>query len=156
MRRIKTESFPRTLRTRLCRGLLTAVSGLAYLGGSVFLGLFFFWVSTGRDGKEVALRLLILLIESAVVGCARSSENGIMAPSCAKTPITVSDMAAFGFKPEAGKIVVTRLFASWCPYCKNDLQRIGALYKDGKWTPQTVRLFLLAYHNHSEDRATFD
>jgi hypothetical protein len=67
-----------------------------------------------------------------------------------------ADLSVFGLEPQPGKIIVTRLFATWCPFCKSDLQRMAKLFKNGTWDPETVHVFLIAYQNHSENRSTFD
>lgn len=101
------------------------------------------------------MRKYLLLFTLLLTACAHNPSTGILAPNCAKTPIQVNDLAALGFKPTAGKIVVLRVFATWCPFCKSDLTRMGELFRKGTWQPQDVEILLLAYHNHNEDQNSF-
>lgn len=102
---------------------------------------------------------LTLVIGS--LGCASSrpveAPNPILAPTCARTPIQVSDLEPLGFQSAPGKVVVVRLFRVSCPFCKEDLAHIGALFQNGTWTKARVQLFLIAYRKEGvENRKSFD
>ena len=101
--------------------------------------------------------LLCALLLPWLLSCAGTPpKSGVLAPTCGKTAVQESDMEMFGFKPVPGKVVVMRIFATWCPFCKTDLAKISAEYTSKRWTPDRVNLFLLAYRNRAETRATFD
>lgn len=106
-------------------------------------------------GEILVMRRLMLIFWLALAGCSSVPKSGILAPNCAKTQINEQEMEKFGFHPVNGKIVVVRIFASWCPYCKSDLYRMGSLFKSGAWSAQNVNVFLLAYRNHGEDGTSF-
>ena len=97
-----------------------------------------------------------ILFFAFLVGCTTVPKAPSVSPTCGQTPVVESDMAAFGFKTAMGKIVVMRIFASWCPFCKTDLDRISTQFKSGKWNADQVSIFLLAYSNHGETRASFN
>jgi thiol-disulfide isomerase/thioredoxin len=91
-----------------------------------------------------------------LTSCASSLRtDGIVAAQCGTTAVVESDMQVFGFHPEPGKVVVMRVFATWCPFCKADLMRIGEMFKSGKWQAEHVEVYLLAYQNHDESQASF-
>jgi thiol-disulfide isomerase/thioredoxin len=99
----------------------------------------------------------ILWLFMLLTACSTAPKTIDVNEACGATPVMLSDFSRFGFKPPPpGKIVVMRVFATWCPFCKTDLGRIGALFQSGKWTPETVELYFLAYKNHGENKATFD
>lgn len=102
--------------------------------------------------RNLGLGLMLALF----VGCSSAPKTGILAPKCGRTAVNEHDVEKFGFKAVPDKVVVMRVFATWCPYCKEDLDRIGELFKAGTWKPNEIQIFLLAYSNHGEDRASFD
>jgi hypothetical protein len=92
-------------------------------------------------------------------GCASNPAppSGIVASKCGESSVVrASDLQTFGFHPSAGKIHVFRIFASWCPFCENDLARMGQQFANGKWSAANVEVLLLAYHNRREDRQSFE
>lgn len=103
---------------------------------------------------------LIFSILVYVIGCGSGSIKDppkILAATCQPTPVTVGDLQKFGFVPTPGKIVVVRLMRISCPFCKEDLHRIGALFQNGTWSKDKVQVFLIAYRKEGvEDRKTFD
>jgi hypothetical protein len=102
--------------------------------------------------RAFALTITILL-------CACSSapkETGMIAPTCAKTPVQAKDLEQFGFKAQPGKIGVMRIFATWCPYCKEDLSEIGGHFRNGDYKAETVQVYLLAFKNSKESKGGFD
>jgi hypothetical protein len=103
--------------------------------------------------------LMWLLLSTCLLSC-QSTPNKTNAVeinlACGKTPVTENDMQTFGFEPAPGKVVVMRIFATWCPFCKTDLGKISEHFKSGEWKPEQVNVFLLAYKNHSESKATYD
>lgn len=101
----------------------------------------------------------VLLAAFTLTACssAPKAPPDILAPTCRKTPINAADLARFGFVPAPGKIIVTRLFRTNCPFCKEDLLRIGSLFQSGAWSKDKVQLDLIAYRKEGiEDRKTFD
>ena len=111
------------------------------------------------------MNLRVLTVATAcatVVGCAThrtppQPTEGILAPQCHSTPVSAKDLRTFGFAPAANKVVVVRLFRMSCPFCKEDLLRIGSLFQNGTWSKDKVQLALIAYKKEGvEDRKTFD
>lgn len=98
-------------------------------------------------------RLLLLLF---VIGCASTSRSGLVAPACGPSAQNVGELTRFGFKPEKGKVTVFRIFATWCPYCHDDLGEIARRFASGEWSKDDVSVLLLAYRNRKEDRASFN
>jgi hypothetical protein len=98
--------------------------------------------------------LIVAAFAVLFVGCSSPPKTGVLAAQCQATAVRESDMEVFGFKSVPGKIVVLRLFATWCPFCKTDLNKIALEFKTKRWTAENVNLFLLAYQNHSETRET--
>ncbi|MGZ3721864.1 MAG: hypothetical protein ACXVA9_02965 [Bdellovibrionales bacterium] len=101
-------------------------------------------------------RWIFILFLLPLISCSTAPKSGVLAAKCGKTSVQETDMTAFGFKPVPGKVVVMRIFATWCPYCKTDLLKMAQEFKSGKWNADKVNIFLLAYKNHSEDKASFD
>lgn len=107
--------------------------------------------------------LAMLSLVSSVIACSSTSKTGkspvsenIISPKCETTPIQISDLERLGFAASPGKVVVVRLFRVSCPFCKEDLLRIGSLFQNGTWTKENVQLFLIAYKKEGiEDRKTF-
>lgn len=92
-------------------------------------------------------------------GCASTYKppENVLAAKCQATPVKVSDLEPFSFTGAPGKVVVVRLMRISCPFCKEDLLRIGSFFQSGKWTKENVHLFLIAYRKEGvEDRKTFD
>ena len=105
---------------------------------------------------HLRLKILTALL-SLVSACATTPPpSGVLAKTCAATPIRESDVTQFGFNPAPGQIVVMRVFATWCPFCKTDVGRMATLYKTGDWSPTKVKLFLMAYKNRREDQKSFE
>lgn len=101
----------------------------------------------------------LFLFALLLAGCSSSPKRvePILADSCAKTPVQVGDLAPYGFQPAPGKVVVTRLFRVNCPFCKDDLRKIGGYFHDGVWSKDNVQIFLMAYRKEgAEDRRSFD
>lgn len=48
-----------------------------------------------------------------------------------------------------------RVFATWCPYCKDDLAAIGKRFKSGEWKAENVQLYLMTYKNKRENAQTY-
>lgn len=91
-----------------------------------------------------------------LVSCRTSPKREIQSERCGPTPVMASEFKQFGLNPEPGKINVMRVFATWCPYCKEDLKSIGEKFKSGEWKPETVQLLLMAYRNRHENKTTLD
>lgn len=101
-----------------------------------------------------AVALPILFVTSACSSVKKTT--GVLAPTCEKTAINSSDMAAFGFTPAKDKVVVARIFTTWCPYCKEDMTELGKHFKSGEFTPETVQVLLLTYKSSRDNKSTFD
>ena len=103
-------------------------------------------------------KLGMILMAAMLAACATpKKETGVLAATCgSNTPVQVADLAQFGFKPAAGKIGVMRIFATWCPYCKEDLSALGGLFAKGQFTPENTQVYLLAFKNSRETKAGFD
>lgn len=101
------------------------------------------------------LSLLLLLVTST--SCSTSSKTGVIASECGKkTDVQLSDLAALGVTPPKDKVVVLRVFASWCPYCKEDFTELGKMFKAQKLTAENSQVILLGYHNRRETKTTFE
>ena len=88
--------------------------------------------------------------------CVSSKIPGMLAEKCgADSPVRAHDMSSFGFLPAKNKIIVMRVFATWCPYCKDDLKQIGELFKKGEWKPEDVQIYLMSYRNKRENHKTY-
>lgn len=84
-------------------------------------------------------------------------KTDFVARACGPTPVMAADLSRFAFTADPAKVTVVRLFRANCPFCKEDLMRIGQLFRDGSWKPQTVQLLLIGYRKEGvEDRSTFD
>ncbi len=97
----------------------------------------------------------LILLSTVLTACASTKPAGIMAEKCGPTPIKLKDTEVFGFTPVKNKIVVMRVFATWCPYCKEDLATIGAKFKSGEWKTADVQIYLMSYKNRRENRETY-
>jgi hypothetical protein len=76
---------------------------------------------------------------------------------CEPTPITVQDLKNFNITPMPGKVMVVRFLRSACPFCQEDLQQLGLMYKIGKLNLDQVKLALIAYKKEGvESRETFE
>lgn len=91
-----------------------------------------------------------------IAGCATSDKNGAHPRGCASTPVKVKELEQFGFTVPKNKIAVMRIFATWCPYCKEDLAEIGKRFKSGEWTAENVQVLLMSYSNRNEGKDTYD
>lgn len=102
-------------------------------------------------------KLLTVVSIFIFTGCASPTKTpGMVAEKCGlSSPVTMNDMESFGFLPAKGKIVVMRVFATWCPYCKDDLIRIGQKFKSGEWRSQDVQLYLMSYKNRRETQKSY-
>ncbi len=106
--------------------------------------------------KVPALVSALLLVTVLAGGCASSSKNGAHPRGCAATPVKAKELEQFGFTIPKNKIAVMRIFATWCPYCKEDLAEIGKRFKSGEWTADNVQILLMTYSNRSEGKDTYD
>ena len=104
------------------------------------------------------MRILLIAMTALMVGgCATGSKLGDGAGrTCGATAVNVKEMEAFGFTPPKGKVVVARVFATWCPYCKEDLDEIGKRFLNGTWSTNNVHVLLLTYRNRAESKASYD
>ena len=101
-------------------------------------------------------KILISISLFIFAGCASTKMPGLVAEKCgAESPVTANDMESFGFLPVKNKVVVMRVFATWCPYCKDDLAHIGQKFKSGEWKPQDVQLYLMSYKSRRENHRTY-
>ena len=93
-----------------------------------------------------------------LVSCATpKKETGVIADKCGMpSAITVKDLEAFGFTVPKNKIAVLRIFATWCPYCKEDFGELGGHYRNKNISPETVQVLLMSYKNRRESKATYD
>lgn len=90
-------------------------------------------------------------------GCASKPPKPAFNVKCGPTPVMRDDLTQFNVTPVAGKITVVRIFRSNSPYCKEDLMRMGLLFKDKKWTTDKIQLVLIAYKKEGvESKQTFD
>lgn len=100
----------------------------------------------------------LITMSSALISasCVSSKIPGMLAEKCgADSPVRANDMASFGFLPAKNKIIVMRVFATWCPYCKDDLKQIGELFQKGDWKPEDVQIYLMSYKNKRENHKTY-
>lgn len=105
------------------------------------------------------MRPLLTLSLLLITACSSSPKvtPSILAPKCEITPVQIGDLEPFGFQPAPGKIVVVRLMRINCPFCKEDLMRLGSFFQNGTWSKDKVHVFLIAYRKEGiEDRKTFD
>lgn len=101
----------------------------------------------------------VVFLALLLTGCASRApkRSNILAAHCQPTAVTVSDLEPLGFLPAPGKVVVARIIRVSCPYCKDDLLRMGARFQNGEWSKNDVEVFLVAYRKEGiEDRSTFD
>lgn len=103
-------------------------------------------------------RLGLILCAVLFAACSTpKKETGVLSTACGSTtPSSIQDLAQFGFSPKAGKIGVMRIFATWCPYCKEDLAALGGLFANKKLTPENTEVYLLAFKNSKETKSSFD
>lgn len=103
------------------------------------------------------LRILTIMLPVLIsTSCVSSKIPGVIAEKCgSNSPVMASDMETFGFLPAKNKVVVMRVFATWCPYCKDDLKQIGELFKKGEWKPEDVQIYLMSYKNKRENHKTY-
>ena len=97
----------------------------------------------------------LLLLISILTGCASTSRSGIVARHCGTTKVQSTDLQQLQAEPQPGKITVVRLFATWCPYCKEDLEQISKRFQSGEWSESNVQVVLIAYNNRREDGESF-
>ncbi|MBX3020937.1 MAG: hypothetical protein KF799_04615 [Bdellovibrionales bacterium] len=103
------------------------------------------------------MRPLILLAVFLLSACSSAPKPTILAAKCEDTPVKAADLEPLNFQPAPGKVVVVRLMRINCPFCKEDLRRIGSFFQNGTWNKDKVHLFLIAYRKEGiEDRKTFD
>ncbi|MGE0529378.1 MAG: hypothetical protein AB7G93_05670 [Bdellovibrionales bacterium] len=101
----------------------------------------------------VPLVIMLALHLLFTAACASTSASGIVAQSCgATTDVRVEDLESLGIRVSKSKVLVMRLFTTWCPYCKEDLEHIGRRFQNGTWTKEKIALVLVAYRNPREDR----
>lgn len=100
----------------------------------------------------------ILGIVGVCAGCASAKPvQPTFNNKCGPTPVQREDLRQFNVSPEANKVTVLRIFRSSSPYCREDLMRIGMLFKNGTWSSDKVQLVLIAYKKAGvESRKTFD
>lgn len=102
-------------------------------------------------------RLIVLPLILMLISCVTpKKQTGVITPTCGKTPVTSKDLENFGFVPPKNKVAVVRVFATWCPYCKEDLTELGAHFRNGDYSTDTVNVLLMAYKNPRESKASFD
>ncbi len=90
-------------------------------------------------------------------GCASKPPKPAFNIKCGATPVQRDDLKQFNVTPVPGKVTVVRIFRSNSPYCKEDLMRIGLLFKEKTWSQDKVQLVLIAYKKDGvESRKTFD
>ncbi len=99
------------------------------------------------------LGLLWMMLE--LVACA-SVAHKTKPRECGSTPINVRALEKYGVKVPEGKIVVARIFATWCPYCKDDFAEIGKRFQSKEWREENVHTVFLNYKNRADDKASFD
>lgn len=98
----------------------------------------------------------IFAVLALTMSCASTKISGMVAERCgANSPVMASDMETFGFLPAKNKVIVMRVFATWCPYCKDDLKQIGELFKRGEWKPEDIQIYLMSYKNKRENHNTY-
>jgi hypothetical protein len=102
-------------------------------------------------------RLLFIIL--VVTGCGSTPKKSVQTYNrdCAPTAVQAKDMARFNVTPVPGKVMVVRFMRSACPYCREDLQQAGLMFKIGKWDADKINLILIAYKKEGvETRQTFD
>lgn len=106
------------------------------------------------------MRALLILLFLFISGCFSGSVKPALETrtvACTETPVKVGDLSTLGFNVSSGKVVVVRLMRINCPFCREDLLHMGALFQSGKWTKEHIQIFLIAYRKEGvEDRRTFD
>lgn len=111
----------------------------------------------GRFGICIAKVLGIVFLVLSAGGCASKPAKPAFNVKCGPTPIVRDDLAQFNITPIANKVTVVRIFRSNSPYCREDLMRMGLLFKDHKWSSENIQLVLIAYKKEGvESRKTFD
>lgn len=99
----------------------------------------------------------ILGISFLLIGCASKPPAPIFVDKCVPTTTVREDLKQFNVAPAADKVIVVRLFRSNSPYCREDLARIGMLFKEKTWSTDKVQLVLIAYKKAGvESKKTFD
>jgi len=97
------------------------------------------------------------LIALTLSSCATARKSDTLPDRCGRTPVNLNDLERFGFQPSGRKTVIVRLFRGSCPFCKEDLQRLGEMFKQKEWNPVDVQIFLIAYFKEGvENRQSFD
>jgi thiol-disulfide isomerase/thioredoxin len=91
-----------------------------------------------------------------LVTCASTGRSGVVARRCGRTDVQVNELEQFGFTLPKNKLAVVRIFATWCPYCKEDLDEIAKRFKNGTWSESNVAILLMTYHNRREDKFSYD
>lgn len=99
--------------------------------------------------------MFLALFTLVAASCATTGTDKGVVRQCGPTPVMAKDMETFGFTPPKGKILVTRVFSSWCPYCQEDLVEMGSRFKKGEWKPENVHLLLMMYKNRKENKNTY-
>lgn len=114
--------------------------------------------NVGQILELIEVRILFVAMTLVVFsGCSTGNKfGGGSGRTCGATVVNVEEMEAFGFTPPKGKVVVGRVFATWCPYCKEDLSEIGKRFANGTWSTNSVHVMLLAYRNRAESKSTYD
>lgn len=101
--------------------------------------------------------IYLLSLCLTLAACTSAKKTAAFNASCGPTPVMAEDiLSQFGLTPPPEKILVTRIFGTWCPYCKADLRRMSELFAKGEWRAEDIHVLLIAYKNHSENKATFD
>lgn len=92
-----------------------------------------------------------------LASCQSTRKQDVRPESCGPTPVMLKDLEPFGFQSTGKKVVIVRLFRGSCPFCKEDLRRLGEMFKAKKWSPEDVQLFLIAYYKEGvENQQSFD
>jgi hypothetical protein len=77
--------------------------------------------------------------------------------NCGTTPVNARDLEQFNFSPTPGKVTVVRVFRSTCPFCKEDILRMGEMFRSGKWRTNDIQILFMAYKKEGiESRQSFD
>lgn len=101
-----------------------------------------------------------LVFATVALGCAqpqRAAGGPVTSSRCGATAVTASDLSLLNVSPTPGKVKVVRMIRSSCPYCRDDLMRMGLLFKGGEWKTDAIQVVVIGYRKEKvENRKTFD